>query len=62
MWLVQTRGAKFVQKVQLFFVCVFLKKYMGNVWDIQTGVPTKEVAVRDERGGGTTEPRLESDI
>ena len=56
------RWGSLASKTEKFFVCVFSKKYMKVVWDIQTVVPTKEVAVRDERGGGDTEPRQQSDI
>ena len=62
MWLVQTEGWKFDQKLEFFFVCVFSKKYMGIVWDTQRGVHPPEVVVRDEQGGWDTQTTRRSDL
>ena len=44
--MVQDDGGVLGQKVELFFVCVFSKKYMETVWDIQRRVPTDGVTSR----------------
>jgi hypothetical protein len=50
------------QKVINFFLCVFAKKYMEIVWDIQRVVHTPEVTTRDEESVRDTGTNRESDL
>jgi hypothetical protein len=42
------RWERFVEKVELFFVCVFQEKYVQLLWDIERVVHPLEVATTEE--------------
>ena len=62
MRVVQTEERGLPSKTDQFFVCVFAKKYVEFVWNVQRRVPKGEVPDGDTEGGTTVQTNRESDL
>ena len=59
---VQTEERGLPSKTDQFFVCVFAKKYVEFVWNVERRVPKGEVPDGDTEGGTTVQTNGESDM